>query len=154
MKRFSVATAFALASLTDSINAFSPAAPPAGSSRPSSRLRSAVDDEGRIKKAGAGITTQAPGDLRFFDPNESGKLSGTNDLAERVEKGASFALSAGAREGASPPPVPDAPAPPAPLPTATPEAEVKTKNSLTTNLRDLLNGQSNSKFRGWGRSQL
>mmetsp|Transcript_4442 Transcript_4442/g.7916 ORF Transcript_4442/g.7916 Transcript_4442/m.7916 type:complete len:144 (-) Transcript_4442:223-654(-) len=142
MKRFSIATAFAVVSLTDTINAFFPAVP-AGSYHPSSRLHSAADSD-RIKKAGAGVTTQTPGDLCQYDPNEQGLLQGSNSLLDRIENGASFALS-GAQE-TPPPPAPPTPTPPTP----TPEAKPKSSSS---NLKDLLNGQMEARFRSQGKSQ-
>jgi len=68
--------------------------------RPSStkQLHSVEDVRQRIKKAGGGITTIAPGDLSVYDPNEGGKLQGTGDLEKRITAGASF-------PGFSPPPV-------------------------------------------------
>lgn len=45
-----------------------------------------------VKSAGAGVATIPPGDLTLFDPNVDGKLQGTNNLMDRVSKGASFEL--------------------------------------------------------------
>lgn len=45
-----------------------------------------------IKKAGAGVSVKAPGDLSIFDPNECGKLQGTNDLKDRIASGAAFTI--------------------------------------------------------------
>lgn len=168
MKRFIATAAFAVASLTNPIDAFhAPTGP--RRRRPPSRLRSTFDKDA-IKKAGAGITTQVPGDLCFYDPNEKGKLAGSNTLADRVERGASFAFSDDAREEEEetpPPPVvaslaapeppvfepepaPSAPEPPVPEPEPEPPAPEQPK-SLTTNLRNLLNGQFDV-GKGWGRS--
>ena len=62
------------------------------STRPSSstQLYSVEDMRQRIKKAGGGITTVVPGDLKVYDPNEQGMLQGTGDLEARVSAGASF----------------------------------------------------------------
>jgi len=46
-----------------------------------------------IKKAGAGVSIQSPGDLSLFDPNEAGKLQGTNDLTDRISSGAAFTIA-------------------------------------------------------------
>jgi len=43
-----------------------------------------------IKKAGAGVSTLAPGGLSIFDPNICGKLQGTNDLQDRLTQGPAF----------------------------------------------------------------
>eukprot|EP00573_Skeletonema_grethae_P013477 CAMPEP_0201694692 /NCGR_PEP_ID=MMETSP0578-20130828/6862_1 /ASSEMBLY_ACC=CAM_ASM_000663 /TAXON_ID=267565 /ORGANISM="Skeletonema grethea, Strain CCMP 1804" /LENGTH=153 /DNA_ID=CAMNT_0048180399 /DNA_START=142 /DNA_END=603 /DNA_ORIENTATION=+ len=56
----------------------------------STQLYSVEDMRQRIKKAGGGITTIAPGDLKVYDPNQQGKLQGTGDLEARVSAGASF----------------------------------------------------------------
>ena len=64
----------AAASLTKAALAFTPSAPDL------------------IKKAGSGVSIKAPGDLSLFDPNEDGKLQGTNNLLERVSNGAAFAI--------------------------------------------------------------
>jgi hypothetical protein len=45
-----------------------------------------------IKKAGSGVSIKSPGDLSVFDPNEAGKLQGTNDLVQRISNGASYAI--------------------------------------------------------------
>jgi len=45
-----------------------------------------------IKKAGAGVCTKGPGNLVLGDPNENGKLQGTNDLAERIARGSAFTI--------------------------------------------------------------
>lgn len=127
-------------------SAFSPVVPSISPPcRPSTRIRSSSPDyDGdRIKKAGAGITTQVPGDLCFYDPNENGMLQGTGTLMERLEKGASyFALSlSDSREEATPPPPPP-PAvepvdyPPAPSPEPTPAPKI----SPISNLRKLISG--------------
>ena len=64
----------AAASLTKEALAFTPSAPDL------------------IKKAGSGVSIKAPGDLSLFDPNEDGKLQGTNNLLERISNGAAFAI--------------------------------------------------------------
>lgn len=46
-----------------------------------------------IKKAGAGVPIAAPGDLSLFDPNEAGKLQGTNELRDRVSSGSAFVVA-------------------------------------------------------------
>ena len=43
-----------------------------------------------IKKAGAGVSIKSPGDLSIFDPNECGKLQGTNDVKDRIAGGAAY----------------------------------------------------------------
>lgn len=132
MKSFSAITTLIVAALlTEStILAFSPAA---SSPRLSTtRLHSADYDKGRIKKAGAGVTTQAPGDLCFYDPNEQGLLQGSNNLMDRLENGASYTVSG-------------AVATPTPQPGQTPTAK---PNSFTTNLTNLLGGKM-----GYGGSQ-
>ena len=136
-------------------HAFSTAA--ISGSRPRTQLHSSATDEDRIKKAGAGITTQTPGDLCFFDPNENGKLQGSNNLMDRVENGASFAISdapettSSAEADATPVETPAAAAPsPAPTPAATQTASIR---NLTTNLRSLLNGQMDLGLRGRDGSQ-
>jgi hypothetical protein len=45
-----------------------------------------------IKRAGSGVSIKSPGDLSIFDPNEAGRLQGTNDLVERISNGAAFAI--------------------------------------------------------------
>ena len=45
-----------------------------------------------VKKAGSGVSIKSPGDLSLFDPNESGKLQGTNDLIGRISNGAAFTI--------------------------------------------------------------
>eukprot|EP00585_Thalassiosira_rotula_P013472 CAMPEP_0196133110 /NCGR_PEP_ID=MMETSP0910-20130528/2469_1 /TAXON_ID=49265 /ORGANISM="Thalassiosira rotula, Strain GSO102" /LENGTH=156 /DNA_ID=CAMNT_0041392797 /DNA_START=28 /DNA_END=498 /DNA_ORIENTATION=+ len=155
MKRIIATTTLAAVSLTNTIDAFSPLTPPAVSCRSSSRLHSTTtdDDKDRIKKAGGGITTLTPGDLCCYDPNENAKLAGSNTLAERLEKGASFALFSDAEvEETSPtPPAPTPPVPAAAPPTPQPEVGAKPDNFFSSaNLRSLLNGDS---FRGRGRTQ-
>lgn len=56
-----------------------------------STLAFTISPEG-VKKAGAGVSTTSPGDLSLFDPNEAGKLQGTNDLLDRVSNGAAFTI--------------------------------------------------------------
>ncbi|KAL3790528.1 hypothetical protein HJC23_007677 [Cyclotella cryptica] len=57
-----------------------------------------------VKSAGAGVSVVPPGDFSLFDPNIDGKLQGTNNLQDRVTKGASYELA--------PPPITlDAPPP-------------------------------------------
>lgn len=57
------------------------------------RTISATSLEYAIKGAGAGISTNPPGDLTLFDPNTDGKLQGTNNLMDRISKGASFTVA-------------------------------------------------------------
>lgn len=47
----------------------------------------------KIKKAGAGVSVKSPGDFCLYDPNEQGKLQGTNDLMDRISSGSSFTLA-------------------------------------------------------------
>ena len=47
----------------------------------------------KIKKAGAGVPVQSSGDFCLYDPNEQGKLQGTNDLMDRISSGSSFTLA-------------------------------------------------------------
>jgi len=46
--------------------------------------------EERVKGAGAGIPIIPPGGRRLFDPNAEGKLSGTGNCDERIQKGVSY----------------------------------------------------------------
>lgn len=57
-----------------------------------------------IKSAGAGIATVPPGDLALFDPNVYGKLQGTNNLMDRVSRGATFELGPAEITVDAPPP--------------------------------------------------
>mmetsp|Transcript_23906 Transcript_23906/g.35697 ORF Transcript_23906/g.35697 Transcript_23906/m.35697 type:complete len:369 (-) Transcript_23906:167-1273(-) len=43
-----------------------------------------------LKKTGGGIPSVPSGELRLFDPNEEGKLSGTNNLQDRILNGAQY----------------------------------------------------------------
>ncbi len=54
---------------------------------PSSKLYA---DPARSRKTGGGISTIPEGDLSFFDPNECGKLQGSNSLNERISLGAAY----------------------------------------------------------------
>ncbi len=76
MRFFSIGiTIFAAASLTDNgVVAFSTTTPD------------------RIKKAGAGVSIKTPGDFSIFDPNQCGKLQGSNDLEDRIINGASYTI--------------------------------------------------------------
>jgi hypothetical protein len=108
---------------------------------PSTYLQSSQGKE-RIKKAGAGLATIPPGDLCLYDPNESGKLQGTSNLMERLQRGASF----GAGDGtASPEGIMGA----SPSTFTTHESSSK---KVTTNLTKVL-GEMDSRMRGQGRSQ-
>lgn len=60
------------------------------SSHPS---RTRLLNNNRIKQAGAGIPTIAPGDCLLFDPDTNGKLQGTHDLQSRILGGASYELA-------------------------------------------------------------
>ncbi|KAL7525548.1 hypothetical protein ACHAWF_001412 [Thalassiosira exigua] len=149
---FVAALASALVSLSGTCRAFSPGAILLLGSLPrsprgaSTRLCSAADKD-RIKKAGAGITTQMPGDLCFYDPNENGRLQGSNTLMDRIENGASYKLT-GSQQTPPSSPTPDASA------TAKPAVETKSiPKLLTTNLSKLLNGEMEGRFGGRGRSQ-
>ena len=46
-----------------------------------------------VKSAGAGVSLSSGGDLSLFDPNEAGKLQGTNDLNDRISGGAAFTIA-------------------------------------------------------------
>lgn len=117
------------------------------------RIQSTASDADRIKKAGAGITTQSPGGLSFYDPNENGKLQGTNNLMERIESGAAFTL-AGVESQEPLLSNETPPEPTSPNPESTPNnAVANLHRNLTTNLTKLLNGQMESRFQGGGRSQ-
>ena len=149
MKHFSsitvLITAAALSMKTT--HAFSAqAASPSG--RTSTRLHStstAGTDKDRIKKSGAGITMQTPGDLCFYDPNENGKLQGSNTLMDRIENGASFSLSGDAVvKETTPPPPATVVTPPG---TAVTPPSIPTTNTITTNLTKLLNQQMGTGFR-------
>ena len=142
---------YTLALTPNTINAFSTAVLlPVSSAvqaswRHSTQLRSSFDKD-RIKKAGAGITTKTPGDLCLYDPNEDGKMQGSNTLLDRIDRGASFTLS-----------VAEETSPPAPLtlppPNPTTKQTTATKpNIFTTNLTKLLKGELDSRFT-WERSQ-
>ena len=98
-----------------------------------SPLVHSFSDAARLKKAGAGVTSVAPGKLSLYDPNKGGLLQGTNDLMERIKSGASFGI----------------PSPPTPLPA---EKVVTTKpqgafSTFTTNLTNLVSGGSASASR-------
>lgn len=139
--RFSITTTiFAIISLTDAIDAFTSVV----SRRPSWRLHS-TEDKDRIKKAGQGITTQKPGDLCFYDPNENGRMQGSNTLSERLEKGASF-MASGAPKTPPPPPIHQQPNASAGDPhtktTPRPGPELIRRKISTANLTKLANGQS------------
>ena len=60
---------------------------------PSSTVVAFTIDGDKIKKAGAGVSIQNPGDLSIYDPNEQGLLQGTNNLADRISNGASFTIA-------------------------------------------------------------
>jgi len=68
------------------------------------RAISTTSLEYAIKGAGAGISIIPPGDLALFDPNTDGKLQGTNNLMDRISKGASFTLAPPQITVATPPP--------------------------------------------------
>jgi len=139
-------TAYTLALTANTIHAFSPVLPVSSavqaSWRPSTQLRSTFDKD-RIKKSGAGITTKAPGDLCLYDPNEDGKLQGSNTLLDRIDRGASFTLSVAKETPPSPAPVT--------LPT-TKQTTATKPNIFSTNLTKLLKGEIDSRFK-WERSQ-
>jgi hypothetical protein len=143
---FAVVT-LTLALTANSIRAFSPVIPlPASfavqaSCRTSTQLRSTIDKE-RIKKSGAGITTTMPGNLCLYDPNEDGKMQGSNTLMDRIDRGASFTLSF--VEETPPLPTPETLPPPA----ATTKQTFSTKpNTLSTNLTKLLKGELDARFK-------
>lgn len=111
---------------------------------PSTYLQSLQDND-RIKKAGAGVATTPPGNLCLYDPNDSGKLQGSSNLMERLQSGASFGR--GGVGGAM-------------LSTEENDEEFPSANSkseaspkkITTNLTKVL-GEMDSRMRGQGRSQ-
>ncbi|KAL3773337.1 hypothetical protein ACHAW5_010014 [Stephanodiscus triporus] len=149
MKLFFAITTFTLAG---TIHAFSPAVllPVSlalqASCRPSTQLHSILDKD-RIKKAGAGITTKAPGDLCLYDPNEDGKMQGSNTLLDRIDRGPSFILSVADETPRSPAPITSPP----PTPTTKQITAIK-PNIFTTNLTKLLKGELDTRFK-WERSQ-
>eukprot|EP00574_Skeletonema_japonicum_P013877 CAMPEP_0201716396 /NCGR_PEP_ID=MMETSP0593-20130828/2376_1 /ASSEMBLY_ACC=CAM_ASM_000672 /TAXON_ID=267983 /ORGANISM="Skeletonema japonicum, Strain CCMP2506" /LENGTH=153 /DNA_ID=CAMNT_0048206187 /DNA_START=87 /DNA_END=548 /DNA_ORIENTATION=- len=105
--------------------------------RPSSstQLYSVEDMRQRIKKAGGGITTVVPGDLKVYDPNKQGKLQGTGDLEARVSAGVSFpGETSSSAAGESPVVTSEAAAPSA----TSGESKPSTRPG-TTNLTNLLN---------------
>jgi hypothetical protein len=61
-----------------------------GRRRHSTLLHSTSLDKDRIKKAGAGITTKAPGNNCIYDPNVDAKLQGTDNLNDRITSGAAY----------------------------------------------------------------
>ena len=63
---------------------------PTGGRRQSTMLYSTSLDKDRIKKAGAGITTKAPGNNCIYDPNVDAKLQGTDNLNDRITSGAAY----------------------------------------------------------------
>ena len=145
-----VITTYTLALTANTIHAFSPVLPVSSavqaSWRPSTQLRATFDKD-RIKKSGAGLTTKTPGDLCLYDPNEDGKLQGSNTLLDRIDRGASFTLSVAKETPPSPAPVT------LPPPTPTKKQTTATKpNILSTNLTKLLKGELDSRFK-WERSQ-
>lgn len=118
--------------------------------RPSSstQLHSVEDMRQRIKKAGGGITTVIPGDLKVYDPNEQGKLQGTGDLEARVAAGVSF----GETSSSAPESPGDAPEAAATSATYEGRSDSSTKSG-TANLTNLLNsGRSRNDAYG-GKSQ-
>ena len=133
MKSISVISALVAVFLTDkTIHAFSPSLSSVVEVHRRTSTRIYSTDEARIKKAGAGITKKAPGDLCVYDPNEGGKLKGSNSLMNRIEKGASYMSSQ----------TPSPPTPAAYNPTPAPAA-AKAKQNPFSNLRNLMNGQQN-----------
>jgi ferredoxin--NADP+ reductase len=60
--------------------------------RVTTRLRAAVDDvyldttwQEHFKKSGSGVATKSAGNMSLFDPNDEGKLQGTNQIHDRVK---------------------------------------------------------------------
>jgi hypothetical protein len=145
MTHFFAIITLTLALTANSILAFSSLALHA-SSRPSTQLRSTYDKE-RIKKSGAGITTKIPGDLCLYDPNEDGKMQGSNTLFDRIDRGASFALSVVEET----PPLHTLVTLPPPAATTTQTLSTK-PNIFSTNLTKLLKGELDARFK-WERSQ-
>ena len=140
---FSSTALLAVHLLSDPSLAFSPTTPSSSqrmlthtTRQPSTQLHSAQD---RIKKAGAGITTQPAGGLSCFDPNENGKLQGSYTLDDRVSKGAAFP-SVG---GQSPPP-PSAVAKPS---VSSPVVTEPIRKGKFSNLTDLVNGNMDQRFK-------
>lgn len=113
--------------------------------RPSTQLHSVEDMRQRIKKAGGGITTVVPGDLKVYDPNEQGKLQGTGDLEARVAAGVSFTgETSSSAPSESPVDAPEA---------TTPSATHGKSRSGTANLTNLLNSAGSRKDAYGGKSQ-
>jgi hypothetical protein len=71
---------------------------------PPQRFRWKTSLEYSIKESGAGISTVPPGGLTLFDPNTDGKLQGTNNLLDRITKGAAYELAPPQISVDSPPP--------------------------------------------------
>ena len=114
----------------------------------STQLHSVEDMRQRIKKAGGGITTVVPGDLKVYDPNEQGKLQGTGDLEARVAAGVSFPGETSSSAPESPGGASEAAAP-----SATSGGSKPSTKYGTTNLTNLLNsGRSRNDAYG-GKSQ-
>eukprot|EP00984_Skeletonema_dohrnii_P032250 scaffold25970_cov155-Skeletonema_dohrnii-CCMP3373.AAC.3 len=124
------------------------------STRPSSstQLYSVEDMRQRIKKAGGGITTVVPGDLKVYDPNEQGKLQGTGDLEARVSAGASFPGETSSPAPESPVVVTSEAAAAAPSATSG-GIESNTKPAGMTNLTNLLDSVRPRKDAYGGKSQ-
>jgi hypothetical protein len=74
---------------------------PGGGRRHSTLLHSTSLDKDRIKKAGAGITTKAPGNNCIYDPNVDAKLQGTDNLNDRITSGAAYPPSSSSSSSSS-----------------------------------------------------
>ena len=128
---------------------------PVSGRRQSTMLHSTSSlDKDRIKKAGAGITTKAPGNNCIYDPNVDAKLQGTDNLNDRITSGAGYGgppLSSSSKNDAvdiTPSSSSSSLSPP--TTTASTSKEVATENKLnmlTTNLTKLLNGELDTRFK-------
>jgi hypothetical protein len=126
---------------------------PVSGRRQSTMLRSTSSlDKDRIKKAGAGITTKAPGNNCIYDPNVDAKLQGTDNLNDRIASGARYGgppSSSSSKNAVDIMPSSSSSSSSPPTTTSTSE-EVATENKLnmfTTNLTKLLNGELDTRFK-------
>jgi hypothetical protein len=127
---------------------------PVSGRRQSTMLRSTSSlDKDRIKKAGAGITTKAPGNNCIYDPNVDAKLQGTDNLNDRITSGAAYGgpppSSSSSKNAVDIMPSSSSSSSSPPTTTST-SKEVATENKLnmfTTNLTKLLNGELDTRFK-------
>ena len=127
---------------------------PVSGRRQSTMLHSTSSlDKDRIKKAGAGITTKAPGNNCIFDPNVDAKLQGTDNLNDRISSGAAYGgppLSSSSKNAVDIMPSSSSSSSSPPTTTTSTSKEVATENKsnmFTTNLTKLLNGELDTRFK-------